>query len=161
MSGRPDATPRQTAAAIPAPLPPAQVEREPRAVSPAPGPASPGAGERFVTQFRRLCRFLHRDLGYLFFGATIAYCVSGLALNHLSDWNPNYSISRQESTVAVAGPDQSFAKADALTLLAQAGVRNKYLNHYSPAAGQVRIFFEGGNATLNRSSGSLVVETVT
>jgi uncharacterized protein len=161
MSGRPDATSRQTAAAIPSTAPPVPVEREARVVSPAPAPASPNAGERFMTQFRRLCRFLHRDLGYLFFGATIAYCVSGLALNHLRDWNPNYSISRRETTVSVPGADQPFRKDDALAALTQAGIRNKYLNHYSPAPGQLRIFFDGGNATLDRASGSAVIETVT
>jgi len=114
-----------------------------------------------MPQFRRVCRFLHRDLGYLFFGATVAYCVSGLALNHLRDWNPNYTISRRESTVSVPASDQPFKKPDALNVLAQAGVRNKYLNHYSPAPGQLRIFFEGGTATVTRESGAVVVEMTT
>jgi hypothetical protein len=109
---------------------------------------------------RKLCRVLHRDLGYLFFGATIAYGVSGLALNHLKDWNPNYSITRQESTVTVPAPDQPFKRAEAQELLARLGVRNKYLNHYSPAPGETRIFFEGGNATLERASGKVVVENI-
>ena len=114
-----------------------------------------------MTRFRRLCRFLHRDLGYLFFGVTIAYCVSGLALNHLRDWNPNYSITRREITVTVPPPDQPFKKADALSVLEQTGVRNKYLNHYSPAPGQLRIFFEGGTATVIRASGETVMEMTT
>ena len=114
-----------------------------------------------MTQFRRICRWLHRDLGYLFFGVTMAYCTSGLALNHLRDWNPNYSITRRESTVMVPAPDQPFKKADAQNVLTQTGVRNKYLNHYSPAPGQIRVFFEGGTATVERESGIAVVEMTT
>ena len=116
--------------------------------------------ERLGTWLRKWCRLLHRDLGYLFFGLTVAYCVSGLALNHLKDWNPSYSITRQESTVTAPGPDQAFTRTNAMSVLNQAGVRNKYLNHYSPAPGQVRIFFDGGNATLERSSGQVVVENI-
>jgi uncharacterized protein len=127
--------------------------------------ASAGAGPPPVTTawtawLRKWCRILHRDIGYLFFGVTVAYCISGLALNHLKDWNPNYSISRQESTVTAPAPDQPFMRTNALSALTQAGVRSKYLNHYAPAPGQVRIFFEGGNATLDRASGQLVVESV-
>jgi len=42
--------------------------------------------------WRRWFRVLHRDIGYLLFGLVLAYSVSGLAVNHVEDWNPNYSI---------------------------------------------------------------------
>jgi len=44
-------------------------------------------------KWRRLFRVLHRDLGYLLFGLVIAYSVSGIAVNHVDDWNPNYSVT--------------------------------------------------------------------
>ena len=158
MSRRPEST-SQLAEADTS-VPPGEVEGD-KVVAGPPLPASRSAAAGFTTQFRRLCRFLHRDLGYLFFGVTVAYCVSGLALNHLRDWNPNYSVSRSESAVTVPVPDQPFKKADALMVLQQAGVQSKYLSHYSPAAGQVRIFFEGGNATVDRASSNAVVESAT
>ncbi len=43
----------------------------------------------------RLNRELHRDLGYLVIGLTLVFAISGLALNHIHDWNPNYSVERQ------------------------------------------------------------------
>lgn len=109
---------------------------------------------------RKLCRVLHRDLGYLFFGATVVYAVSGIAINHRNDWNPSYTISREERPLADAGTNQPFTRGHATNLLAQAGVTGRYQNHYSPAAGQVRIFFDGGNATLDRAADTLVVESV-
>ena len=43
-------------------------------------------------KFRKLIRILHRDIGYVAFGLTIIYSISGIAVNHVDDWNPNYSI---------------------------------------------------------------------
>ena len=37
-------------------------------------------------------RVTHRDIGYLIAGLTIIYAISGIALNHKHDWNPNYII---------------------------------------------------------------------
>jgi hypothetical protein len=111
-------------------------------------------------QFRKLCRVLHRDLGYVFFGATVVYAVSGIAINHRNDWNPSYSITREERPLPAAGTNQPLTRAHATNLLAQVGVTGKYQNHYAPAAGQVRIFFDGGNATLDRDGGTLVVESL-
>ncbi len=50
-------------------------------------------------QWRKWFRVVHRDFGYLFFGLTLVYSVSGIALNHLDDWNSNYIIVRKEITV--------------------------------------------------------------
>lgn len=38
-------------------------------------------------------RLLHRDMGYFAVALTLAYGLSGVAVNHLDDWNPNYRFS--------------------------------------------------------------------
>lgn len=38
---------------------------------------------------------LHRDVGYLVAGLTLAYAISGVAVNHIEDWNPNYAIGTE------------------------------------------------------------------
>jgi hypothetical protein len=40
---------------------------------------------------RRYLRALHRDAGYLAIGLTFIYAVSGLAVNHIADWDPNFT----------------------------------------------------------------------
>jgi hypothetical protein len=40
---------------------------------------------------RQLVRVVHRDVGYFLVGLTIFFCVSGIAVNHIDQWNPNYS----------------------------------------------------------------------
>jgi hypothetical protein len=112
-----------------------------------------------VINWRQWFHVIHRDLGYLFFGATVVYAVSGLALNHRNNWNPNYSISRHEITIPVTDPERNFTRQDATNLLALATVEGAYQKHYSPVEGQVKIFFEGGSVVLQRESGKAVVET--
>jgi uncharacterized protein len=45
-------------------------------------------------RWRIVLRALHRDLGYLLAALTVAYAISGVAVNHAKDWNPNYSITQ-------------------------------------------------------------------
>lgn len=45
--------------------------------------------------WRRLLIASHRDVGYLLVGLTIAYAVSGVAVNHAEDWNPTYAIRKE------------------------------------------------------------------
>lgn len=109
--------------------------------------------------WRRLSRVLHRDLGYLFFGTTVVYAVSGLALNHLRDWNPNYRVEQRTVTLDAAPPaGHALTRTEAQALLAQAGVTARYKQHYEPAGDQVRIFYEGGTATLDRAQARLSIE---
>lgn len=35
-------------------------------------------------------RGLHRDVGYLLVGLTFVYALSGLAVNHIADWDPSF-----------------------------------------------------------------------
>lgn len=44
-------------------------------------------------KWRKWNNLIHRDLGYLCVGLTLVYAVSGIAVNHRADWNPNYDIA--------------------------------------------------------------------
>ncbi|MBU0551355.1 PepSY-associated TM helix domain-containing protein [Myxococcota bacterium] len=46
--------------------------------------------------WRRWNHALHRDLGYLVAALTLIYAISGVAVNHTHQWNPNYRFERQE-----------------------------------------------------------------
>jgi hypothetical protein len=109
---------------------------------------------------RKWLHHLHRDLGFLFFGATIVYAVSGLYLNHRNTWSLAYDhVSRQKLAVPAPGREKIFTTQDATNLLAVAGVNGDYLGHDLSVAGKVKILFQGGNATLDRDTGRVVVET--
>jgi hypothetical protein len=62
--------------------------------------------------FRGLARALHRDLGHLAVGLTFVYALSGLAVNHILDWEPSF-VSYQEPHELggpLAGSDEDIAK---------------------------------------------------
>ena len=54
---------------------------------------------------RRLTSDLHRDIGYFLSGLIVVYCVSGIALNHVNDWNPDFAITKR--TIAI---NKSYTK---------------------------------------------------
>lgn len=43
----------------------------------------------------KLNRSLHRDIGYFCIGMTLIFAISGIAVNHVEDWNPNYEVTQQ------------------------------------------------------------------
>jgi len=45
----------------------------------------------FPSTWRKQLRSLHRDFGYSVVGFTLIYAISGLAVNHLADWDPNFT----------------------------------------------------------------------
>lgn len=56
---------------------------------------------------RRLNADLHRDIGYFLSGLILVYCLSGIALNHVNDWNPDFVIHKRTITL-----DRSYATAE-------------------------------------------------
>lgn len=65
-------------------------------------------------------RALHRDIGYLAVGFTFIYALSGLAVNHIADWDPNFrQVSRvHELHLNLDGGDEPVSKRvlDALSI---------------------------------------------
>lgn len=77
------------------------------------GGAAPRRRARF--RWRAWLRAIHRDLGYLAVGLTFVYALSGLAVNHIADWDPNFENYSQEYTLATALPvDDDEAAAAAI-----------------------------------------------
>jgi hypothetical protein len=51
-------------------------------------------------RWRGWLRAVHRDFGYIAVSFTVIYAVSGLAINHLKDWDPNFVASERSLTIA-------------------------------------------------------------
>lgn len=60
-------------------------------------------------RLRRLLVAVHRDVGYFFAGLTVLYAVSGVAVNHMADWNPSYRLERTRHEVGPI-PDTTAAE---------------------------------------------------
>jgi hypothetical protein len=113
-------------------------------------------------QWRKWFRVVHRDFGYLFFGLTLVYSISGIALNHLDEWNSNYIIIRKEITIDdPSAIYRGMTKPEARALLEAFGEEKAYKNHYFPQENQLKIFLKGGSAIINTETGNGLLERVT
>lgn len=86
-------------------------------------PAKP-ATKRFL--WRKWLRIVHRDVGYLAIGLTFVYAMSGIAVNHIADWDPNFSQIKQDHSVAnlpaqFKPEDREQSMSDAKRILASLG----------------------------------------
>ena len=75
---------------------------------------------RLGARLRAWLRPLHRDIGYLLVGLTFVYALSGLAVNHLEDWDPNFVAV--ERTHALPQGLPADPQAAAARVLAELGV---------------------------------------
>jgi hypothetical protein len=96
---------------------------------------------------------LHRDIGYLLFFITALYAVSGIAVNHIHDWNPNYEVTR---TAIAIGP-LSAETLDGLEaeLVAKVGLDpDDVTGRHRPSPDEFALFLpEGGEARVNVLTG--------
>jgi hypothetical protein len=83
---------------------------------------------RLPANVRVWIRSLHRDAGYLVVGLTFVYALSGLAVNHIADWDPNFTQTKREFHVDLpAGADDD---AIANVVLERAEIRETPLSVY-------------------------------
>lgn len=109
-----------------------------------------GAAGRVRKRWRAWLRALHRDAGYLAVGLTIIYAASGLAINHIDDWDPNFKTVSQ--THQISGPIPAEDQAAAAYVVEKLGIQEEIREAYRATDEQLEIYLDGR---------SLVVETKT
>jgi hypothetical protein len=62
-------------------------------------------------RWRAWLRAVHRDVGYLAVGFTIIYACSGIAMNHVDDWNYNFNASERSLTITPVPDDATDEQA--------------------------------------------------
>ena len=84
---------------------------------------------------------VHRYLGYFFAGTTIVYAISGFAVNHMEDWNPNYSIAHTKLEIQPFANDEEVTTAEGQALFQQFGLSEPFSpdNVFYPEEGVIEI----------------------
>lgn len=111
-------------------------------------------------KLRKLNYILHRDLGYLFFGMCIIYAVSGVALNHLRDFNPNYAIKKFDITLSEKVTREEITKDWIVSFLDDVDMTREYKKHYFPSNSTLKVFMYHGNVEINLETGKGIMETI-
>jgi hypothetical protein len=112
-------------------------------------------------KWRKFNIIIHRDLGYLCFGMTIIYAISGVAVNHIQDWNPTYVLEKIVSSVNLAGIESADNEALTSSVLEQLGETSELKNVYRQDADTLKIFVVNNNITVDLNSGSVFQEKST
>ncbi len=112
-------------------------------------------------RWRHLFRVLHRDIGYASVALTLAYGLSGLAVNHIDDWNPSYKFSEREVDI---GPLPA-GTLDAQEKFAVAALEldpREVRGHFAETVTTLRIFLtDGQEAVLDIRTGKGTLKTTT
>ncbi len=121
--------------------------------------AKPEAAEEVRTKkrrsARRVLRAIHRDAGYLAVGLTLVYAISGLAVNHLEDWDPNFVEVEQRWTL---GPLEGEPDSVAAAVLARTGVAGPIDEVYEETADELSILVGESTLHVTRPSGEVYLE---
>jgi hypothetical protein len=109
-----------------------------------------------AVKWRKWNKAIHRDIGYFFFAMTLIYAISGIALNHLDDWDPNYIVTTKQFLVPlkVGKPD----KQGVLNILSKIDEKDNYKKHYFPGGDYLKVFIKNGTVTIDLKTGKGILE---
>jgi hypothetical protein len=108
--------------------------------------------------WRKWNRIIHRDFGYIFFFTTIIYSLSGIAINHRDDWNPNYRIDVSEIHLDQPIDRNTVSKSSLKALLKGIDEELVYRSHYFPNEEELKVFVKDGNLIINLVDGEATLE---
>jgi hypothetical protein len=118
-------------------------------------PSSAEGGRRRIP-WRRFNNAIHRDVGYACVALTLVYAISGIAVNHIHDWNPNYRFVREEvrfEPVPVGSREEMVA-----ALVERLGLEGPPKESFRSRPDQVELFYEGWSVKADATAGVAVVE---
>jgi len=106
--------------------------------------------------WRHLNNVLHRDIGYLAVGLTVVYAVSGLAVNHVRDWNPSYQVEKKTFSIEpIAATEREEIVRQARERL---GLAQEPRNVFRPDPDTLQLFFRDANYRVDLPTGVVIVE---
>jgi hypothetical protein len=93
-------------------------------------------------------------MGYLAVGLTFVYALSGLAVNHIADWDPNFqSYDTTHELGPLAGPDERAVAALEMTKL---GIAGEPEDVYAAAPDQIDVTLPHRTLHVNPQTGHVV-----
>lgn len=104
-------------------------------------------------KWRKLVIATHRDVGYFFAGLTVIYAISGIAVNHIEDWNPNYVIRTDKVSVGELPPGGTTVIAGAV--LERLGITEEPESIVRMAPDELKVFLDQRTLTVELPSGEV------
>ncbi|MRG96907.1 PepSY-associated TM helix domain-containing protein [Polyangium spumosum] len=105
---------------------------------------------------RGLLRTVHRDAGNLAVGLTLVYAASGLAVNHIADWDPNFK--NHEFTHELGGPLEGDDQAVAERVLQKLNIGDKPSDVYRATPTELEITLDRRTLHVDTQTGKVLDE---
>jgi len=109
-------------------------------------------------KWRKAIIATHRDVGYFFAGLTVIYAVSGIAVNHIDDWNPTYVIRTETLSVGQLPTEDNAEIAQAV--LGRLSITEEPESVVRMASDRLKVFLDGRTLTVMVPSGDVFDEHV-
>jgi hypothetical protein len=93
-------------------------------------------------------------------GLTIIYAVSGIAVNHVNDWNPNYIIEKHSYQLEALQDSTPTTEELSDYIMSQLSLTDSVRATFKPAPEKLQIFFENKNVTVNLSTWQAEMEVI-
>lgn len=110
-------------------------------------------------RIRKLNLDWHRDLGYFFSALIIIYCISGIALNHINDWDPDFIIEKKTIIIKNNFTKDKINKGVIENLNKLVGEPNYKIFDF-PTNDQVKIYYDNATFHVNFSTKKGIYENV-
>ena len=120
--------------------------------------AEAGSAKPKKKLWRPWLRAMHRDIGYIAVGLTFVYALSGLAVNHLTDWSDGDASFKTYSTShemgRLSGEDQAIAD----DLRRRLAIKETPREIYRQSPDELDIIFDKRSLHANTTTGHVVDE---
>ena len=106
-----------------------------------------------MSGFRKVCRWIHREFGYLAAGMTIIYAISGVAVNHTHQFNPSYIEEAREFAIEPPG----FGETDEIApvIIERLSLTEPVKNVWRATPGMIRVIIESGTYDVELATGQV------
>lgn len=109
---------------------------------------------------RKWVRILHRDIGYLSVGLIIVYGISGIAVNHVNEWNPNYIIEKDSVNIAAMTDSVLVNEAMDLHVRNELNIKDTATSIFRNGPTSIQLFFDRKTISADVKLGKAEIETV-
>jgi hypothetical protein len=121
-------------------------------------PARLSAKKKKPQLWRPWLRAMHRDIGYVAVGLTFVYALSGLAVNHLTDWSDGDASFKTYSTSHEVGPLKGEDQAIADELRKRFAIKETPRELYRPTPDELEVIFDKRSLHVSTATGHVVDE---
>jgi hypothetical protein len=110
-------------------------------------------------KIRKLNIVTHRDAGYFFSSLIIIYSLSGIALNHVDEWNPDFIIEKKEIRFP-AGYTTGHLTPEIIQRLSSMAGEEKWKVYDIPSANRVKIYYDNASLFIDFTTGEGLYEKI-